>query len=167
MARGGWRAGGGRPKGIIETRPRRRKKPSGDSDAEKIRQMLSMGIKAKANIYKSMLRRVGNNETLTLREQKLFLSIHEELSAEMNGEKSPAAVTDGKVETPLEFLLRVMNDPAEPTELRCRMAIAAAPYVHARRGEAGTGKKEAALERAKIAGSGKFASMLLPFRVVK
>lgn len=167
MAKGGYRAGGGRPPGIKETRPRRRKKPSVASDQAKIRALLDLGRKAKANIFATMLRRVGNNETLTLREQKLFLSIHEELSAEMNGEKPPAAVTDGKTETPLEFLLRVMNDPNEPRERRDRAAIAACPYCHARRGEAGTGKKEAAAERAKIAGSGKYAPMSSPFRVVK
>jgi hypothetical protein len=36
------------------------------------------------------------------------------------------------------------------------MAIAAAPFVHARKGEAGTGKKDEKAERAKAAGEGRF-----------
>jgi hypothetical protein len=34
--------------------------------------------------------------------------------------------------TPLEFMLRIMNDPAEDPTRRDRMAQAAAPYVHAK-----------------------------------
>jgi hypothetical protein len=34
---------------------------------------------------------------------------------------------------PLEFMLKVMRDPKESIELRCEMAKAAAPYLHARR----------------------------------
>jgi hypothetical protein len=166
MAKGGYRAGGGRPPGIKETRPRRRKKPSGDSDQAKIREMLSIGINAKARMYQELLQRVGRNENLTITEKKMLLKLGEELSAVV-GKKPPASVTDGKTETPLEFLLRVMNDKNEPGERRERAAIAACPYVHPRRGEAGTGKKEAALERAKIAGAGKFASMHSPLRVIK
>lgn len=59
--------------------------------------------------------------------------------------------------TPLEYMLKVMNDPKEEKELRARMAQAAAPYMHTRRGEGG-GKKEEQDDRAKIAHSGKFAA---------
>jgi phage terminase small subunit len=34
--------------------------------------------------------------------------------------------------TPLDHMLEIMNSPAEPAERRDKMAIAAAPYVHAR-----------------------------------
>jgi hypothetical protein len=35
--------------------------------------------------------------------------------------------------TPLEFMLEVMRDETVPLELRCEMAKASAPYLHARR----------------------------------
>ena len=35
--------------------------------------------------------------------------------------------------TPLDHMLQAMRDPAQPEERRDRMAVAAAPYVHARR----------------------------------
>jgi phage terminase small subunit len=69
--------------------------------------------------------------------------------------------------TPLEFMLKIMRSPNEPVELRLRCAIAACPYCHPRKGEAGTGKKDEKAARAKIAGMGKYASMSSPFRVVK
>lgn len=74
----------------------------------------------------------------------------------------------GKIgsETPLEYMLRVMNDPNESEERRARMAQAAAPYVHKRQGE-GMGKKEEAEELAKKALSGKFAPGRPPLKVVK
>jgi hypothetical protein len=53
-----------------------------------------------------------------------------------------------KNQTPLEFMLSVMNDPNEDKKFRAQMAQAAAPYVHARPGEDKKGKKEEAQERA-------------------
>lgn len=38
----------------------------------------------------------------------------------------------GDGETPLEYMLRVMRDGDEPNERRDKMAIGAAPYVHAK-----------------------------------
>jgi hypothetical protein len=164
MAKGGYRPGGGRPKGIVETRPQRRKKPRGDNDQVKIREILSVGIKAKARMYQDLLQRVGRNESLTITEKRMFLKLGEELTAAV-GEKPPETVTDGKTETPLEFLLRVMNDPNEPRERRDRAAIAACPYVHPRRGEGG--KKDDQKEKAARASSGKFAAGRLPLKLVK
>ncbi|KQV83662.1 hypothetical protein ASC90_20475 [Rhizobium sp. Root1220] len=34
--------------------------------------------------------------------------------------------------SPLEYMLAVMNDESEDAQMRARMAIAAAPYVHSR-----------------------------------
>jgi len=34
---------------------------------------------------------------------------------------------------PLDFMLKVMRDPKQTIDLRCEMAKAAAPYLHARR----------------------------------
>lgn len=58
--------------------------------------------------------------------------------------------------SPLAYMLKVMNDPSMPPERRDKMAVSAAPYCHARKGE-GTGKKEEQKEKAKAAGKGKFA----------
>jgi hypothetical protein len=44
------------------------------------------------------------------------------------------------------------------------MAIAAAPFCHVRKGE-GAGKKEEKADRAKAAGSGKFASRPMPLKL--
>lgn len=63
--------------------------------------------------------------------------------------------------TPLEYMLKVMNDPDEDKNMRARMATAAAPYIHPRKGE-GAGKKEDKADRAKAAGSGKFAASKPP-----
>lgn len=57
--------------------------------------------------------------------------------------------------TPLEFMLKIMRDPTEDEDRRARMAIAACPFCHARKGER-SGKEDKA-NRAKTARSGKFA----------
>ena len=44
--------------------------------------------------------------------------------------------------TPLESMLRVMNDRSADDHRRDRMAVAAAPYVHAKAETAAPGKKE-------------------------
>ena len=73
----------------------------------------------------------------------------------------------GKILDPLTYMLQVMNDPSEDKDLRARMAVSAAPYIHARKGE-GAGKKQDKAERAKAAGSGKFAPSRPPsLKVVK
>lgn len=41
----------------------------------------------------------------------------------------------GEGETPLEYMLRVMRDPDAEPERRDKMAMGAAPYVHARQVE--------------------------------
>jgi putative hemolysin len=127
--------------------------------------MLAMGTKVRARMYQEFLQRVGKGEKLTLAEKRMMEKIGAELAAEVNGEKAPAAV-DGKIETPLEFMLRIMNDPNEPEEFRARMATSAAPFCHVRKGE-GAGKKEEKNERAKTAGAGRFASMAGRLQVVK
>jgi phage terminase small subunit len=72
----------------------------------------------------------------------------------------PDVPVDGDVEpgneVPLDYMLRIMNDPRANQARRDRMAIAAAPFMHARVGE--TGKKDEKQKRAKTAGEGKFSS---------
>ena len=67
---------------------------------------------------------------------------------------------------PLTYMLKIMNDDKAEKERRDRMAIAAAPFVHSRKGE-GKGKKEQKADRAKAAGSGKFAPAKPPLALVK
>lgn len=68
--------------------------------------------------------------------------------------------------SPLEYMLRIMRDPNEDLDRRARMAIAAAPFCHARKGD-GAGKKEAAAGKAQQAGVGKFAACRPPLQLVK
>jgi len=56
--------------------------------------------------------------------------------------------------TPLDYMLYVMNDPSADVARRDRMAIAAAPFVHARADEAPLGKKAKAQAAAEAAGLG-------------
>lgn len=83
-------------------------------------------------------------------------------------ETLPEAIVNAGAEKidPLAYMLKVMNDPREDPARRDRMAIAAAPFVHARKGE-GQGKKEDKADRAKAAGSGKFAPSRPPLKIVK
>lgn len=67
--------------------------------------------------------------------------------------------------TPLEYALKVMNDPREAKERRDRLAVAAMPYVHAKIGEGG--KREKAAEKAEKLSTGKFAAAPAPLRAVK
>lgn len=59
--------------------------------------------------------------------------------------------------SPLDYMLSVMNDPLADAVRRDRMAQAAAPYVHAKPGDAPMGKKEERQEAANKAAVGKFA----------
>ena len=52
--------------------------------------------------------------------------------------EAPAPVVD----TPLDYMIAVMNDLKADDARRDRMAIAAAPYVHSRAADAAPGKKE-------------------------
>lgn len=157
MARGGYRPGSGRKKGS-------KSKGTIINSEEKaqIEQMLSYSLKVKTKLYADYLNRVRSGEKVSLTEKRLMEKVESELKAVVN---------DGKLEkkadeTPLEYMLRVMNDPNVDPELRSRMAQAAAPYCHKRQGEGG-GKKEEAEELAKKALSGKFAPGRPPLKVIK
>jgi len=63
-----------------------------------------------------------------------------------------AAIAAGQ--TPLEYMLAVMNDPEADPARRDRAAIAAAPFVHPRIADNRFGKKDAAAEAAENAGDG-------------
>lgn len=61
--------------------------------------------------------------------------------------------------SPLDYMLTVMNDDEADKDRRDRMAVAAAPYVHAKPSDAAGGKKEQQMAAAeKVSGEGKFAT---------
>ena len=66
-------------------------------------------------------------------------------------------------ETPLEYMLRVMNEDGDDNR-RDKLAIAAAPFVHVRAGD--IGKKSEKREAAKKAGAGRFSAAAPPKLVV-
>lgn len=70
----------------------------------------------------------------------------------------------GAEKKPLDYMLSVMNDESADDQRRDKMAMAAAPYLHAKRGD--SGKKDDALDAAKKASSGKFSASAAPKLVV-
>lgn len=74
-------------------------------------------------------------------------------------EDKQTIATDGK-QTPLEFLLGVMNNNSIEDKLRLDAAKTAAQYVHAKKGEGGI--KDAQQDAAKKAGAGKFGASAPP-----
>lgn len=78
-------------------------------------------------------------------------------------EEKQTIATSGD-QTPLEFLLGVMNDNELDDKLRLDAAKTAAQYVHAKKGEGG--KKDEQADKAKKAGAGKFAAAAPPLKLV-
>jgi hypothetical protein len=69
--------------------------------------------------------------------------------------------------TPLAYMLGVMVDEGADSERRDRMAIAAAPYVHAKAADVKGGKKEERAESAEsVAKSGRFSARTAPLKLV-
>lgn len=68
--------------------------------------------------------------------------------------------------SPLEYMLRVMNNTEAPSERRDRMAIAAAPFVHGKPGEKDRSKKADREAAADEAAAGRFATPAAPKLVV-
>ena len=64
-------------------------------------------------------------------------------------------------QTPLEFLLAVMNDNAVADRLRLEAAKTAAQYVHPKKGES-NGKKDSDAEKHKAAAAGRFGRREAP-----
>jgi phage terminase small subunit len=65
---------------------------------------------------------------------------------------------------PLDFLLSVQNNPNAPLKDRIRASIAAAQYLHTKRGDGG--KKEEQAKKAEKAAAGRFAPKAPPKLVV-
>ena len=70
----------------------------------------------------------------------------------------------GTRKSPLDYMLDVMNDPGVDEKLRAQMAVAAAPYMHAKKGEGG--KKDELADKAKQAAGGRFKPAAPPLKLV-
>ena len=68
--------------------------------------------------------------------------------------KAVAIAANASNLTPLDYMLAIMRDDSQAPELRAKMAVAAAPYVHPKPGDVAKGKKEQAEDAAKTAGQG-------------
>ena len=168
MPRGGYRPGAGRKKGTkdkTQREPKKKTLPTPESEEnQKLRELLKFDKKAKARFYNEYLTRVSKGDALSITEKKFMDKIGAELSAELNKAERIEAAAENL--TPLDYMLKVMNDPQAEKERRDRMAQAAAPYIHARAGE-GVGKKDEKAERAERAAQGKFAPGKPPLKIVK
>lgn len=86
------------------------------------------------------------------------------------GSGKKATPTDASVapvsqeQSPLQYMLQVMRDPQANQLRRDRMAIASAPFVHARKAEAGTKRDDADVAAKKAAS--KFSPAAPPKLVV-
>jgi hypothetical protein len=154
VARGGYRPGAGRKKGSVKKQPVKAAALPFVSKAEEL-----------AVFYKGMLERAAQGKKPTEAERKEMTRLAAELAKtyESGGENQGKPVEEL---LPLDYMLKIMNDPSEDKDMRARMAQAAAPYCHARKGE-GQGKKDEKDDRAKKAASGKYAPAPAPLKLVK
>lgn len=159
MPRGGYRPGAGRKKGTKD-RAQRKTRP-GDDEKRKIREMLAYDPKAKARFYQEYLVRVSKGETLTTAEKKFMMALAQDLSAELTDDEREEATAENL--SPLDFLRKVMMDGKEDMNKRMRAAEILAKYEQPEK----RGKKEEKADRAKVAGSGKFAPSKPPLALVK
>ena len=67
-------------------------------------------------------------------------------------------------DTPLAFLLSVMNDNDADPQLRVKAATTAAQYIHTRKQDGG--KKDELADKAKQAATGRFAATAAPLKLV-
>lgn len=70
------------------------------------------------------------------------------------------------VEMPLDYMLAVVRDRRADFKRRDQMAVASAPYCHARVGDKVTGKREEAQAAAEKSAAGMFAAPAPPKLVV-
>jgi len=154
MARGGYRPGAGRKKGSAKKQPVKAAALPFVSKAEEL-----------AIFYKGMLDRVAEGKKPTEAERQQMTKLAAELvkTYETGGDNEGKPIEEL---LPLDFMLKIMNDPKENKELRSRMAVAAAPFCHPRIAE-GKGKKQEKDDKAKTAGAGKFAPGRPPIALVK
>jgi hypothetical protein len=144
--RGGARIGAGRKKG----------------SKDKPKESTAFSLKARefAEFYRGMLDRARKGVKPTAAEKEKMTTLSAELAGRLEEQQGgqEAALEDI---LPLDLMLRYMRDPREDKEFRVRLATAAAPYCHPRKGE-GAGKKDEKQDRAAKAGAGRFAASAPP-----
>jgi phage terminase small subunit len=151
MPRGGYRPGSGRKKG----------------SKDKPRESIAFILKARelADFYLGMVSRAKQGVKPSVSDKEKLNYLIAEMAGKITEKDKPGEIK-AEDHLPLDYMLKVMNDPLEDKELRARMAQAAAPYCHDRKGE-GKGKKDEREEKAKRAGEGKFSPSKPPLALVK
>ncbi len=184
--KGGYRPGSGRPYGAKDSKPRKMttaalKKTEMESarikdeqwaaqveaeqneQAEQIKQLLTIGQKARLKFYQEFLIRAANKDKkqkpLSVIEMRMMEKIGEELAEATKKEKEE--ITTNNLEAG-EYLYQVWNDPNIDLNLRIRAAEIVFRVVGEKKG-----KKGEAGEKAKSAGAGKFKMGRSPLAVVK
>ena len=134
MARGGFRPGAGRPKLTEAEKAARRAEREAAKAAPAVKRKAARK-KAPARVVKAKVR----PKTVPVK-------------ASAADQVPPDVVVDATNAdmSPLDYMLKVMRSDADPIR-RDRMAIAAAPFVHARKEPVGQGKRQAADDAAKTA----------------
>jgi hypothetical protein len=149
MPKGGYKPNAGRPrKPDSELSRPRQKKPAAKKPVEKDGWVMIESVEAlidsvKAEDAKSKKPRSTTKKTTTISNDE---KIEEKI---IENDKKIA-----KKLTPLEFALQVMNDETQEDARRDRMAIAALPFMHMKKGDGG--KKESEKDNAHAAVKGKF-----------
>ena len=165
MAAGGYRVGAGRKKGAKDKKPRKGSKPKTNpatpTEKDKIREMLTFSVKAKAKMYQEFLMRVSKGDNLSIMEKKMMDKLGMELEAEVKEEEEVKARPKLEDLEADEYLRAVWNNPDIETSLRIRAA-----EIVVRSGPA-MGKKDELNERARTAGAGRFGSGRAPLALMK
>lgn len=143
MARGGYRPGAGRPKGVKNKTTKTENKIEEKTKDQKKKEKISRKTTKKG--------KKSNKNTK-----------NDPKKDEFNGILTESEIEEAKKQklTPLEYMLKIMNNSKADKDRRDRMAIAAAPYVHGRVEKGG--KKKEKEQRAKAASSGRFAPAAPP-----
>lgn len=150
MARGGYRPGSGRPKGVKN----KTNSSSGISTEKKEKEEKGAKTAKNASKIKKSTSKNAKNSLKTAKNASKTDKIDEILTESEKKEAKEQGLT------PLEYMLKIMNNSKADKDRRDRMAIAAAPYVHGRVEKGG--KKKEKEQRAKAASSGRFAPAVPP-----
>ena len=164
MAKGGARPGAGRKKGQKDVKPR--KGTEAQQESEQIRQLLSLGIKAKAKFYQEFLFRVANadkkQKPLSIVEKKMMNTLGEDLKTGLGNDPKDDNPPTEEVDA-TDFLRKTWNDPKVEMALRIRAAEIAVRGA----GEKADGKKKEKERAAVEASKGRFAAGKPPIHAVK
>lgn len=163
MTAGGYRPGSG-PMPGTKYRPRANKKEK----LPKVPKKRGRPPKVKVNIAASVVK------ADIIKKVKKVAVVTEPIVSVSASTPPPTSLNPSDIEkeaialnlTPLEYLLSVMNNPAEDKNIRIRVAGMVAPFVHPKPGER-TGKKDEKEEKAKNAAGGKWKTGRAPLLLVK